>query len=31
MAIMTIISYWKHKANISRLMSGTETKIGAKG
>jgi len=31
MAIMTVISYWKHKANISRLMSGTETKIGAKG
>lgn len=31
MAIMTLISYWKHKANISRLMSGTESKIGAKG
>ncbi|ANL33763.1 glycerol-3-phosphate 1-O-acyltransferase PlsY [Rhizobium phaseoli] len=31
MAIMTVISYWKHKANISRLMGGTETKIGAKG
>ncbi|MBO9193925.1 glycerol-3-phosphate 1-O-acyltransferase PlsY [Rhizobium sp. 16-449-1b] len=31
MAIMTVISYWKHKANISRLMSGTESKIGAKG
>ncbi|EJL57439.1 acyl-phosphate glycerol 3-phosphate acyltransferase [Rhizobium sp. CF122] len=31
MAIMTAISFWKHKANISRLMSGTESKIGAKG
>jgi glycerol-3-phosphate acyltransferase PlsY len=31
MAIMTAISYWKHKANISRLISGTESKIGAKG
>ncbi|MBB4113896.1 glycerol-3-phosphate acyltransferase PlsY [Rhizobium sp. BK226] len=31
MAIMTLISYWKHKANISRLMDGTESKIGAKG
>ncbi|MEK1863589.1 MAG: glycerol-3-phosphate acyltransferase, partial [Rhizobium leguminosarum] len=31
MAIMTLISYWKHKANISRLMSGTESKIGLKG
>ncbi|MDP9811752.1 glycerol-3-phosphate acyltransferase PlsY [Rhizobium tibeticum] len=31
MAIMTVISYWKHKTNISRLISGTESKIGAKG
>ncbi|AJC78869.1 glycerol-3-phosphate acyltransferase 1 [Rhizobium etli bv. phaseoli str. IE4803] len=31
MALMTIISYWKHRANISRLMGGTESKIGAKG
>ncbi|MBW9053238.1 glycerol-3-phosphate 1-O-acyltransferase PlsY [Rhizobium mesosinicum] len=31
MAIMTVISYWKHKANITRLISGTESKIGAKG
>ncbi|NLS03222.1 glycerol-3-phosphate 1-O-acyltransferase PlsY [Rhizobium sp. P32RR-XVIII] len=31
MAIMTVISYYKHKANISRLLSGTESKIGAKG
>ncbi|MBB3399086.1 glycerol-3-phosphate 1-O-acyltransferase PlsY [Rhizobium sp. BK060] len=30
-AIMTAISFWKHKANISRLRSGTESKIGAKG
>ncbi|MBX5150133.1 glycerol-3-phosphate 1-O-acyltransferase PlsY [Rhizobium lentis] len=30
MAVMTLISYWKHKANISRLMGGTESKIGAK-
>jgi glycerol-3-phosphate acyltransferase PlsY len=28
---MSVISYWKHKANISRLISGTESKIGAKG
>jgi acyl phosphate:glycerol-3-phosphate acyltransferase len=31
MAIMTAISYYKHKTNISRLLSGTESKIGAKG
>jgi acyl phosphate:glycerol-3-phosphate acyltransferase len=31
MAVMSAISYYKHKANISRLMSGTESKIGAKG
>ncbi|MGV2098760.1 glycerol-3-phosphate 1-O-acyltransferase PlsY [Rhizobium sp. 21-4511-3d] len=31
MAIMSVISYYKHKANISRLLSGTESKIGAKG
>ncbi|WP_371075808.1 MULTISPECIES: glycerol-3-phosphate 1-O-acyltransferase PlsY [unclassified Sinorhizobium] len=31
MAVMTLISWWKHKANIGRLMNGTETKIGAKG
>jgi glycerol-3-phosphate acyltransferase PlsY len=31
MAIMSVISYYKHKANISRLISGTESKIGAKG
>ncbi|MCO5730612.1 glycerol-3-phosphate 1-O-acyltransferase PlsY [Rhizobium sp. SSA_523] len=31
MAAMTVISYWKHKANIERLISGTESKIGQKG
>jgi glycerol-3-phosphate acyltransferase PlsY len=31
MAIMSVISYYKHKANISRLIGGTESKIGAKG
>ncbi|MDI7864391.1 glycerol-3-phosphate 1-O-acyltransferase PlsY [Rhizobiaceae bacterium n13] len=31
MAAMTIITWWKHKANIERLILGTETKIGQKG
>jgi acyl phosphate:glycerol-3-phosphate acyltransferase len=31
MALMTIIAWWKHRANISRLMAGTESKIGSKG
>jgi acyl phosphate:glycerol-3-phosphate acyltransferase len=31
MAVMTVISYWKHKANIERLINGTESKIGQKG
>jgi acyl phosphate:glycerol-3-phosphate acyltransferase len=31
MAIMSVISYYKHKTNISRLLSRTESKIGAKG
>lgn len=31
MAVMTIIAWWKHKANISRLIAGTESKIGSKG
>ncbi|WP_160004599.1 glycerol-3-phosphate 1-O-acyltransferase PlsY [Rhizobium sp. 18055] len=31
MAVMTVISYWKHKENIARLMRGAESKIGAKG
>ncbi len=30
-AIMTVIVIFKHKANISRLLNGTESKIGAKG
>ena len=30
-AVMTAISYWRHKANIERLMAGTESKIGQKG
>lgn len=30
-AIMTAISYYKHRANIARLLSGKESKIGAKG
>lgn len=28
--LLTIILFWKHRANISRLMKGEETKIGAK-
>ena len=31
MAIMTVISWVKHKANIERLIAGTESKIGQKG
>ncbi|MGE6739277.1 glycerol-3-phosphate 1-O-acyltransferase PlsY [Allorhizobium pseudoryzae] len=31
MAVMTVISYWKHKGNIERLINGTEGKIGQKG
>ncbi len=31
MALMTAISWWKHKENIKRLMAGTESKIGQKG
>jgi glycerol-3-phosphate acyltransferase PlsY len=31
MAIMTIISWWKHETNIKRLIAGTESKIGQKG
>ena len=30
-AIMTVIVFFKHKANITRLLNGTESKIGAKG
>ncbi len=31
MAIMTVISWIKHKTNIERLIAGTESKIGQKG
>ena len=31
MALMTIITWWKHKPNIERLILGTESKIGDKG
>lgn len=31
MAVMTVISWYKHRANIARLTAGTEGKIGAKG
>jgi glycerol-3-phosphate acyltransferase PlsY len=31
MAIMTVVSFWRHEANIKRLMAGTEGKIGQKG
>jgi len=30
-AVMSIIIFIKHRPNISRLLSGTETRIGAKG
>jgi glycerol-3-phosphate acyltransferase PlsY len=29
--VMSVIVIVKHRANISRLMAGTETRIGAKG
>jgi acyl phosphate:glycerol-3-phosphate acyltransferase len=31
MAIMTVVSFWRHEANIRRLLAGTEGKIGQKG
>ncbi|TDK36942.1 glycerol-3-phosphate 1-O-acyltransferase PlsY [Rhizobium deserti] len=31
MAVMTMISWWKHEANIRRLIAGTESRIGQKG
>ncbi|MDE1164528.1 MAG: glycerol-3-phosphate 1-O-acyltransferase PlsY [Pseudomonas sp.] len=31
MTLMTVIAWWKHKANIARLLAGTESKIGSKG
>ncbi|TIO47600.1 MAG: glycerol-3-phosphate acyltransferase, partial [Mesorhizobium sp.] len=30
-ALMSLIVFVKHRANISRLLAGTEGKIGAKG
>jgi glycerol-3-phosphate acyltransferase PlsY len=30
-AVMTVIVFIKHRANISRLLAGTETRIGARG
>jgi len=30
-AVMTLIVLYKHRANISRLLAGTESRIGAKG
>lgn len=30
-ALMSVISYWKHRENIARLASGKESKIGSKG
>lgn len=30
-AVMTVITYWRHKQNIERLIAGTESKIGRKG
>ncbi|MDX3929036.1 MAG: glycerol-3-phosphate 1-O-acyltransferase PlsY [Shinella sp.] len=29
--IMTVVTWWKHRANISRLLKGTESRIGDKG
>ncbi len=30
-ALMSALVFYRHRANISRLMAGTETRIGAKG
>ena len=30
MALMTALAIYRHRANISRLMNGTENKLGAK-
>ena len=29
-ALMTLVLWWKHRANLQRLMQGTESRIGAK-
>ncbi|MCO6186027.1 glycerol-3-phosphate 1-O-acyltransferase PlsY [Rhizobium sp. L1K21] len=31
LALMTIITWWKHRPNIKKLLAGTESKIGDKG
>nr|WP_210300291.1 glycerol-3-phosphate 1-O-acyltransferase PlsY [Mycoplana azooxidifex] len=31
LAVMSAISWWKHRANIVRLINGTESRIGSKG
>ncbi len=31
LAVMTLITWWKHKPNIERLILGTESRIGKKG
>ena len=30
-AIMSLLAWYAHRTNISRLLSGTESKIGKKG
>ncbi|MNE63970.1 putative glycerol-3-phosphate acyltransferase [compost metagenome] len=30
-SLLSIISWWKHRENITRLIAGKETKIGQKG
>lgn len=30
-AVMSVIVFWKHRANIQRLAAGTESRIGSKG
>ncbi|MFC3071931.1 glycerol-3-phosphate 1-O-acyltransferase PlsY [Shinella pollutisoli] len=30
-ALLTVITWWKHRANITRLLGGTESRIGDKG
>lgn len=31
LSVMTVISWWMHRANIKRLIAGTESRIGQKG
>ena len=30
-AVLTLITWWKHRVNIARLLAGTESRIGDKG